>query len=100
MKDWLLGKLGGIGLILYYVVLIFISVLPIAMLNVPLWATFLIILVVQFLPFLQYPLWIAGFIGALYGPQDTFAYIYYVIFGIAALAVVIRLITTFLPSKY
>lgn len=94
MKEWFNEKLGGFGMVGYFIVMLLIAALPISMLGLPFWVDFIIVLVVQFLPLLEIPLWIAGFIGALCGPQDVLAYIYYVIFGILAIIFIIQSISS------
>ena len=90
MKDWLKEKLGGFGVVVFFLVTIAISVFPTVMLNLPFWAISLIIIAVNFIPALNVPLWIAGLIGAICGPQDAWAIVYYIVFGVAALIFLIR----------
>ena len=94
MRDWLTEKLGGFGLVAYILVCIAISVLPVVMLQLPFWAMALIIIAVYMFPMLNVPLWIAGFIGTLCGPQDTWAVIYYIVFAVAAVSFIIRFTTS------
>lgn len=70
------------GLTWFFRILGFIvAALPSVMLDLPIWATVLILLVLQCLPipFLSEIYWIAGLIGAILGKQDAFAFAYYIL---------------------
>lgn len=81
LKEYLIGALGSIGSALYLVVCLFSVVLPLAMIEMPLWLSIIVSGTVLFFPALAHIFIIWGFISALTGPQDLFAIIYYVFFA-------------------
>lgn len=99
IKDFLLNTLGTIGGILYYVILIVISVLPFAVINLPLWAEIIMILIVYFLPFLSPIIWIWGLISAIIGPQDWIAIVYYIVFAIFFMPIFIKTVLDIFTKK-
>ena len=81
MKEKFRSVLGGSGIILYYIVSLFICFFPFFMISVSFWVELLIFLVLQFIPAASVFLWIWGLIAAINGTQDVFAYIYYILFA-------------------
>lgn len=99
MKEKLHSLLGGFGVILYYGLTLLIAVLPLVMIDVPFWADFLILIVVNVFPPLSLPLWIWGLIAAIKGSQDIFAIIYYILFAIFVLYCLINLLLSLLTVR-
>ena len=77
MKDFLTGTLGFFGGIIYYLFALLVTIIPFIMIGLPIWATFILLLIVQFFPLSSIVFWIWGIVCAIQGPQDIWAYIYY-----------------------
>ncbi|MBQ1435050.1 MAG: hypothetical protein IIZ19_04060 [Clostridia bacterium] len=65
---------------------VILSVAPVYMLGLPLWADFIILAAIAFIPFGREALWIIALIVTVNGQQDIFAKVYYVLFAVFALA--------------
>lgn len=102
IKDFLLNSLGVIGFILYYLVALAVSVLPLLMFNMPWWLYIILSLIVIYfvgnIPLATEILWIIGLFGAIFGEQDVFAIIYYVMFVIIVGGFIVRLIKVLLSK--
>lgn len=94
MKDKLQTALGTFGSILYWVLIIFITVLPVVMIGAPFWLSAIIFLICSFVPYLSLPLWIWGLVEAIKGPQDVFAIIYYIATVIIFLPTIISMFSS------
>lgn len=93
LKEKLISLLGSTGLILFYLLRVFISVLPFVMIDLNFFVTFLLIFLNFLLPALSTPVfWIWGLVCAINGVQDFFAIFYYVVFAIVYLPFFIGLI--------
>lgn len=99
MKEKLQSLLGGFGVILYYGLMLLIAVLPLVMIDVPFWADFLILIVVNAFPPLSLALWIWGLVKAIQGPQDIWAIIYYITCVIVFLPTFISIIVGFFKKE-
>lgn len=86
MKEKLVAWLGGFGLIIFYILELIISLFPIVMVvnsfDLPSWTNFVFIAITYFIPSTTNIFWIAGLVGAIIGPQDILAIIYYILFVI------------------
>ena len=82
MKDKLIGALGSVGLILWYLLSLLIAVMPLVMIGASFWLNLLLLAVIQFIPATSGLFWVWGLVCAIRGPQDTIAIIYYVLFVI------------------
>ncbi len=78
-------KLSGIGSTLFFLLCLFIGVIPVVAIGLPWWGDLIIILIIQFIPATSAIFWIWGLIVTIGGPQDIFAIIYYVLFVVAFL---------------
>lgn len=87
-KEKLTDLLGGIGGILFYIISLVASVMPVVMLNLPFWIDFILIGIMLIIPIAMPIMWIIGLVGAIAGPQDALAIIYYVLFGIFAIGII------------
>ena len=96
IKDFLLNSLGVIGFVIYYLVALAVSVFPLLMLNMPWWLYIILSLIdiyfVGNIPLATEILWIIGLFGAIFGKQDIFAIIYYIMFVIIVGGFIVRLI--------
>ena len=79
IKEKLVNLFGSIGIVLYYVSSIILSVLPLLMIEAPFIVNIVILLVENIVPFGTTVLWIVGLIFAIIGNQDIFSIIYYVV---------------------
>lgn len=99
MKKKLQDVLGGIGVILYYIISIFICFFPFVMINVSFWIELIIFLVLQIFPAASVLLWIWGLVAAIKGVQDVFAYIYYILFAVMFLPFFIGILSDLFGYK-
>lgn len=99
IKDFLLTSLGPFGIILFYLVSIFITLCPLLMFEMSWWLYLLLTLVVQLvvvnIPLGLEALWIVGLFGAVSGKQDVFAIIYYVLFALIIGSAIVRIVKVF-----
>lgn len=102
IKDFLLNALGGIGYVIYYLVALAVSIFPLLMFNMPWWLYIILSLIVIYfvgnIPLATEILWIIGLFGAIFGKQDIFAIIYYVMFAIIVGGYIIKLIKVLLSN--
>lgn len=84
MKEKLQDALGGIGIVLYFVITAFLAVYPIGYLDMPLWVMLIAVAVVTMLPLVgsiaMIVIWVLGFIQAVSGPQTVWEILFYVLF--------------------
>ena len=103
MKSKLLSSLGSVGLVLYYIGCLLVSVLPPLMIGKSFFITLLIISVQQFIPATSAIFWVWGLVCAIQGRQDIFAYIYYVLFVVLFIpyfiSIIASIIQPFLGNK-
>lgn len=90
-KEKLLSSLGAAGGIIYYIILILISFLPVVIINVPFWLSTIFIIIMFFFPVSSVVFWIWGLFSAICGPQDWIAIVYYVLFAIMFLPFFVNL---------
>lgn len=85
-KEKLIDLLGSFGGIVYFTLMLIFFVFPVAMINIsfdlPFWTNFIMTAILLVIPSTFYIFWIIGLIGAIIGPQDVIAVIYYICFGI------------------
>lgn len=99
MRNFLTRRLGTLGIILWYILTAFISILPFVFIDLNFVWTFILILIDWIFPFVSPVFWIWGLVKAIKGPQDIWAIVYYVSFAILFLPYVIDLFyTTFSPT--
>lgn len=98
MKKAFLEGTSVVLVILYYLFAYLATFLPLIVLDFPFWLTLIIIVIVtSFAGFLPVDLallglWVWGFIVALNGPQDIFAILTYIFFGIKMILFIIPFI--------
>lgn len=80
MKEKLIGALGVVGAVIYYVFSLFISAMPFVMIGAPLWVTIILSLILQLFPIATPLFWIWGLVCAIRGVQDGWAIAYYILF--------------------
>ena len=100
--SYLTSTLGLIGWLIFIGLSFFVTLLPLLMFNVPWWADVLLSLLVVFviakIPFGIEILYIVGLFGAILGPQDFFAILYYILFALIVGSTLIKLITAIVKS--
>jgi hypothetical protein len=103
IRDFLLGTLGTLGMLLFYVIALLITSYPLFMFDMP-WLLFIVLaLIAQFviiyIPFGLEVMWIIGLFGALSGKQDVFAVIYYILFVLIVGHAIINLFRIFFSKN-
>ena len=98
LKEKLTDLLGGLGGILYFIITFLAPLFSIVMINIsfdfPWWASFVEIALLFISPtFFSVCFWIIGLIGAIMGPQDILAIIYYILFAISFAPTIISLLS-------
>ena len=103
MKEKLSSALGAFGEILYFILRIFISVLPLVMIDGGWFLRLVIFTIMYFLPVSGIIFWVWGLICAIGGVQDWLAIIYYICFVILFLpffiSSIVSLISSLKPSN-
>lgn len=83
LKEKLTGALGTFGFVLFLLIQIFVSVLPLVMIPAKgFLIRFLIFSVMYFLPITDVIFWVWGLVCAIGGVQDWLAILYYVCFAV------------------
>ncbi len=82
IKDWIFEKLGVVGVILYFGVLLFLGIFPFVMIDVNFIVELILMPINMFFPVTSIVFWIWGLVCTINGPQDIFAIIYYVSFAV------------------
>lgn len=82
MKAKLTGKLGVVGIILFYVFSIAISILPFVIIDTNFFWTMVCVTIMQIFPISSIIFWVWGLIVAISEPQDFISIIYYICFAI------------------
>lgn len=85
--------------ILFYLACLLIGVLPVVAIGLPWWGSFIIILILQFIPSTAAIFWICGLIVTIGGPQDWFAILYYILTVVMFLPFIIKVFTSFFTKK-
>lgn len=88
-------SLGGLGVVLYYILSLVIAVLPFVMIDVNFWLDLLFIAINMIFPPASVVFWVWGLVCAINGVQDIFAIIYYVVFAVVWLPFFISTIAAF-----
>lgn len=82
-----MNKLGVAGLILFYIILLIVSFMPLLALPIGGILFFVFAALMYFIPASSVFFWVWGLIYVLGGRQDAFAIIYYVCFAIVFMPV-------------
>lgn len=91
MKEKLLSTLGNFGLILYYAIRFFVSILPLIMIDTNFIFTLIFCVIMNIVPFASPIFWVWGLACATSGVQDWMAIAYYICFGVIFLPFIIDL---------
>lgn len=83
LKEKLSNALGGVGVVLWHVITLLISVMPLVAIGGPWWLIMILAFVSVGIPLLSIPIWIWGLVCVIRdAPTSTFAIIYYIVMGI------------------
>lgn len=104
LKVILVGSLGVVGYVIWYVLLAAVWLLPLIVLDFPFWADVLIILVAFNIPILgslfEFALWIWSFTIVTSMPIGGFSIFYYIVFGIYILTSVLPFIVVLIATLF
>lgn len=95
IKEKLQSTFGAIGIVLYFVVILFVSILPIIMINTSFWLDILFFFLMDIFPLSSIVFWVWGLVKAIQGPQDWLAVVYYISFAVLFLPFIITIIVGF-----
>lgn len=98
MKEKLLSALGNFGLVLYYIIRLSVSILPLVMIDANFVLTFLFCVIVNVIPLASPVFWVWGLVCAVSGTQDWMAIVYYICFGIIFLPFIVDLLLPLFSS--
>ncbi len=84
MREKLLARFGSVGRVLWQIITLCVSVLPLVAIGGPWWLTVLLAIAVSVVPLpLDIPLWLWGLIRLIcVDPTGVFSIVYYVLFGV------------------
>ncbi len=99
MKEKLMNALGTVGIILYYLVSLFICVIPFVMIGASFFLNVIFFAIVQFFPATSIVFWIWGLVCAIKGVQDIWAIIYYILFVVLFVPFFISAVLDLFSSK-
>lgn len=98
MKEKLLSALGNFGLVLYYIIRLSVSILPLVMIDANFVLTFLFCVIMNVIPLASPVFWVWGLVCAVSGTQDWMAIVYYICFGIIFLPFIVDLLLPLFSS--
>ncbi len=98
MKEKLSSALGTFGEILYFILRMFISVLPLVLIDGGWFLRLVIFTIMYFVPVSGIIFWIWGLVRAISGVQDWIAIVYYICFVILFLPFFISSIVSLISS--
>ena len=83
LKEKLTSALGGIGTVLWMVISLLISVMPLVAIGGPWWLIVVLAFASFGLPLIDIPIWIWGLVCVIReNPTSTFAIIYYIVMAL------------------
>lgn len=98
MKEKFLSALGNFGLILYYIIRLSVSILPLVMIDANFVLSFLFCVIMNVIPLASPVFWVWGLVCAVSGTQDWMAIVYYICFGIIFLPFIVDLLLPLFSS--
>lgn len=99
MKEKLLGSLGVLGMIIWYIASAVVYVLPFVMIGASFWLNMLLFGIVYFFPASSAIFWIWGLVCAIQGQQDFWAILYYILFAIMFLPFFVSTVLSFFQKE-
>lgn len=103
LKEWLTAALGGVGFVIYFVILMFINVLPLVILDLPWWAVVLICFALSFFEWTQFlylGVWIWAFVVALKQPIDWISIVFFIVFALYFGNILFSVLSAFKRPRY
>lgn len=91
-KEKLMDTLGAFQYIFQFISFLFPVVMIMVAFNLPWWCNLILIALLFLFSYIQVLYWIVGLIGAIIGPQDVIAIIYYISFAIMFVPFIISII--------
>ena len=85
MKEKLSAVFGTFGIILYYGISLISFSFPLFVITKSFWLQLLFFWIMYFFPISEIVFWPWGLYIMIYGPQDIFAIIYYILFAVSFL---------------
>ena len=98
MKEKFLSALGNFGLILYYIIRLSVSILPLVMIDANFVLSFLFCVIMNVIPLASPVFWVWGLVCAVSSTQDWMAIVYYICFGIIFLPFIVDLLLPLFSS--
>lgn len=96
LKEKLIGTLGTVGFILYFIISAMLTVAPLAVLDFPFWVDIIIIFVVFSIPIIgglmNFIIWIWSFVVVISEPINGLSIFYFVALAVNFLPSVIDII--------
>lgn len=93
LKSFLIGTLGVVGYILWFILGALLMFAPLVFLDMPFWASLLIIIAIMYIPIIgditNFAIWIWSFVVVISEPIDGWSIAYFIIFGIYVLTSII-----------
>lgn len=104
LKDKLLGALGVVGLIIWYLISLTLLSLPLVFLGFPFWVDLLILFVIVSFPLsggiVEFVIWIWSFIVVVSEPIDGWSVFYLVVFAIYCLTSLLPFVISLIASLF
>lgn len=99
LKDMLIGTLGVVGYVLWFIVSLWFTFTPIIFLDISFWITLLLTAVILIVgDIVALPLWIWSFVVVVSEPIDGWSIAYFITFAVYALTTIIPTAITILQS--
>jgi formate-dependent nitrite reductase membrane component NrfD len=98
LTEKILSHFGKTGLYLYCIIIGVINLLPLIILDAPIWVIVLVSAALWFIPILQIPylgIWVWAFVIALGQPIDWIAILYFVAFAAYTGVIISSLVSSF-----
>ena len=103
-KEWIVGSLGAVGLILFYLIQVVIIFIPLVFLGLPWWVDALLALFVLFVPFLNtiaaLAIWIWSFIIVISSPITWVSIVYFICLAFHLVFEIIPVVISFIGSLF
>ena len=103
MKDKLSGALGGVGVVLWYIVSFLYSFAPLLFLKFPFWLDFILIVVMSTVPLIgeivRFALYIWAFVVVLNQPIDAISIVFFVFAALYFFTTIVPIISALFSKK-
>lgn len=99
LKEKIVDSLGTVGIWIYFLLRLFVSVLPFVMIGQGFFLTMIFSGLSMLFPLSSVVFWIWGLVCAINGVQDIFAIIYYIAFIVLWIPFFISVVTSFFDNR-